>query len=151
MAQIGFARNHCHQGRSREAVSYTHLDVYKRQVIVDVPKQVGQENQEGGKAAEPDPGIEQDAALRGQEKADDNAEAEDSDGILFFHAEAGDDADPEPVAWVGTFDGEDGEVGAAHPEVGFEAVRAEQASIGEVLWRNDDGDCTCLLYTSRCV
>jgi len=41
----------------------------------------------------------------------------------------------------GTLDSEDGEIGAAHPEVGFEAVGAEQASVGEVLRCNDDGDC----------
>ena len=109
-------------------------------VVVNVPQQIGKKNQEGGDTAEPDPGIEEDAALRGQEKTDDDAEAEDGDGIFFLQAESGDHAEPEPIAGTVALDGEDGEIGAAHPEIGFEAVGAEQASVGKILWRYDDGD-----------
>ena len=65
----------------------------------------------------------------------------DGNGVFFFHPNAGDDAEPEPVAGIVTLDGEDGEIGAAHPEVGFEAVGAEQASVGEILRRDDCRDC----------
>jgi hypothetical protein len=30
-------------------------------------------------------------------------------------------------------DGQDGEVGAAHPQVGLKTVRAEQAAVGKIL------------------
>ena len=106
-----------------------------------VPQQIWKKNKESGEATQPDPAIEEDAPLRGQQKADDDAEAKDGDGVLLFHPEAGDDAEPEPVAGVVAFYREDGEVGAAHPEIGFEAVGAEQATVGEVLWRDDDGEC----------
>jgi len=116
----------------------------KGPVIVNVPEQVGEENQECGEAAEPDPGIEEDAALRSEQKADDDAEAEDGDGVFFLQAEAGDYAEPQPIARgifsSGTFDGEDREVSAAHPEVRFEAVGAEQAAVGEILGCDNDGD-----------
>ncbi len=36
--------------------------------------------------------------------------------------------------------GEQGEVSAAHPQIRFEAVGAEQASVGEILRRDHDGD-----------
>jgi hypothetical protein len=84
--------------------------------------------------------IEKDAALRCEQKSDDDAEAEQSDGVLLFQAEAGAHAEPEPVARVVALDGEDGEVGATHPEVGFEAVGAEQAAVGKILGRDDGGD-----------
>jgi hypothetical protein len=51
-----------------------------------VPQQIGEENQEGGETADPDPGMEEDAALFGQEQADDDAEAEDRDGVFLLQA-----------------------------------------------------------------
>jgi hypothetical protein len=98
-------------------------------LIVNIPEQVGQENQEGCAAAQPDPAIEEDAALGGEQKADDHAEAKQCDGIFFLEANARDHAEPEPVVWIIALDGEEGEVGAAHPESGFEAVGAEQAGV----------------------
>jgi hypothetical protein len=64
-----------------------------------------------------------------EQKTDDDAEAEDGDGILFLHAYTGDHAEPDPVARIVALDSEDDEVGAAHPEIRFEAVGAEQASV----------------------
>ena len=49
----------------------------KRPVVLDVPEHVGKEDEEGGESAEPDPLVEEDAALLGQQQADDDAEAED--------------------------------------------------------------------------
>ncbi len=95
---------------------------------------------------EPDPRIEKHTALRREQKADDYAEAEERDGIFFLQTDAGDHAEPQPVARAvfrkRALDGEDSEVSAAHPEIRFEAVGAEQASVREILRRNDDGDGT---------
>jgi len=105
---------------------------------VDVPQQVGQEDQEGGKAAQPDPFIEEHAALFGEQQAHDDSQAEDGDGILFFHADPGDHAEPQPVPRIIPLDGQNGEVSAAHPQIGFKAVGAEQTAVRKIL-RHDDG------------
>ena len=72
---------------------------------------VGKEDKEGGESAEPDPLFEEDAALLGQQQTDDDAEAEDGNGVFFFQAKTRNHAEPEPVARIITLDGEDGEVG----------------------------------------
>ena len=76
--------------------------------------------------------------MLGEQQTHDDSKAEEGDGIFFLQADAGDHAEPEPVARVVTLDREDGEVGAAHPEIGFEAVGAEQAAVGEILRRDHD-------------
>ena len=60
-------------------------------------RRFGKKNEEGGSAAEPDPGAEEDAALGREQKSDDNAEDEKGDGIFLLQADAGDDAEPEPI------------------------------------------------------
>ena len=111
----------------------------KGPVVVDVPQQIGEEDQKGCAAADPDPPIEENAALSGEQKTGDHAESEESDGILFLQPDAGHHAEPEPIKRA-ALDGEDGKISATHPQIGFEAVGAEQASIGKILWGNEDGD-----------
>src|SRR6202041_1847404 len=67
------------------------------------------------------------------------AESEESDGILFLQPDAGNCAEPEPITRA-ALDGEDGEISATHPQIGFEAVGTEQASVGKILRCNEDGD-----------
>ncbi len=110
-------------------------------MVVNVPEKVGQKHEEGGQTSEPDPFITEDATLFGQQQSDDDSEAEQGDGILFFHAQTGDHAEPDPVAGIVAFDGENREVSATHPQVGFEAVRAQQAAVREVLWCDQYRDC----------
>ncbi len=112
----------------------------ERPVIVNVPKQVRQKDQESREPAKPKPRTEQRAALRSQQKPDDHTEAEQSDRIFFLQAQSRDDAEPKPIPRIVSFDGENREVGAAHPQIGFEAVGTEQACVGQILWRDDDGD-----------
>src|ERR1700683_195015 len=117
----------------------------KRPIVLDVPEQVGKKDQKRGKSANPDPRMEKRTALRGEQQAHNDAKPEQSDGVLLLHADAGDNAEPEPVAWgffsTGAFYREDGEIGAAHPQIRFEAIGAEQATVGEILRRDDNGDC----------
>jgi len=77
--------------------------------------------------------------LSGEQKTDDHAESEESDGILFLQPDAGNYAEPEPITRA-ALDGENGEISATHPQIGFEAVGAEQASVRKILWRDEDGD-----------
>ena len=108
-------------------------ELNERPVVLDVPEHVGKEDEEGGDSAEPDPLIEEDAPLLGQQQADDDTQAEDSNGVFLFQAKTRNQAKPEPVAWLIALDGEEGEVGAAHPEVGFETIRTEQTAVRKIL------------------
>src|ERR1700730_5893987 len=78
-------------------------------VIVNVPEQVGKENQEGGETTEPYPASEEDTPLSSEHKSDDHAEAEEGNGIFFLEADAGDHTETEPVTRgffsSGAFDG----------------------------------------------
>src|SRR5258708_24815774 len=109
----------------------------ERRVVAQVRKQMGQEDQECRQAAEPYPFVEKCAAFFGEEQADHSSEAEEGDGIFFFQPKTRDRTEPEPVARgvfsTGALSGENREVGAAHPQVGFEAVRAQQTSGGKIL------------------
>src|SRR5216684_2974812 len=132
------ARGEYHVAAFRSDVAH---QFEERPVIVNVPEEVRKKNQECREAAEPYPLVEKDAALFGEEQADNNSETEERDGILFLQAKARDHAEPQPVAWSVALNREHGEVGAAHPKIGFEAVCAKQTSIGKILRCDKDGDC----------
>src|SRR5260370_35628096 len=109
-------------------------------MVVNVQERVRQKDEEGGRTSEPDPFMAEDATLFGQQKSDDDSEAEQGDGILLFHGQTGEDAEPEPVAGVAV-DGENREVSATHPQIGFEAVGAQKAAVREVLRCDQYRDC----------
>ena len=73
------------------------------------------------------------------EQSSDNSEREKCDGVFFFQAHARDDAEPEPITRVAALNSENCEVGAAHPQVRLKTVCCEQAAVGEVLRRDQDG------------
>src|SRR5256886_3197857 len=115
-------------------------ELNKRPVVLDVPEHSGKEDEEGSEPAEPDPLVEEDSALLRQEQADDDAEAEESNGVFLCKAKTREHGKPGPVSWTISLDGQDGEVGATHPQVGFETVCPQQASVGEVLRRHERAD-----------
>ena len=109
-------------------------------VMLDVPDKVREKNQEGHNSAQPDPFASEDAPLPSQQQPDDDAQAEHGNGILFFHADAGDDTEPEPIAGILALDSKDCEVGASHPQNWFEAVGGQQAAIGKIKRPNGHGN-----------
>ena len=80
--------------------------------------------------------------MLGEEQADHNCEAEDRDGVFLLETETRDHAKPEPVAGFVAFDRENREVRATHPQVWFKAVCGEQAAVGKILRRDQNGDGT---------
>src|SRR6266849_7039727 len=88
----------------------------KRPVMLDVPDEVREKNQEGHNSTQPDPFVSEDAALLGQQQPDDDAQAEHGNGILFFHPDASDDTEPEPIAGTLALNGKDSEVCAPHQQ-----------------------------------
>src|ERR1700734_3557025 len=72
----------------------------KRPAIVDVPQQVGKENQKRDRTADPYPVVEEGTPLWCDKKPDDYAESEKSDGIFFFESDTCDHAEPQPIARV---------------------------------------------------
>src|ERR1700679_1855560 len=100
-------------------------------MIVNVPEKIRKKNEERGHPTQPYPVIQKDAALWSQQKTENDACSKKSDGIFFLESDARNYAEPQPVARLRALDGENGKVRAAHPEVGFEAVGAEQARVGK--------------------
>src|SRR5260370_21148830 len=108
-------------------------ELNERPVVLDVPENIGKEDEEGSESAEPDPLVEEDAALLRQQQADDDAEAEESNGVFLLKADTRDHAKPAPVSWIIALDRQECEVSATHPQVGFKTVCPQQAAVGEVL------------------
>ena len=104
-------------------------------------KTIGKNYQEKGDPPDPDPLVKKYAAVLGQQQSHNNSQPENSNRILFLQAETRGHTEPQPIAWVLAFDREYGEIHATHPEVRFKAVSGEQASVREILWRNDRTDC----------
>ena len=114
----------------------------ERPVVVNVPEQVREEDQERRGTAEPYPFVQEETAVLGEEQADHNSEAEDRDGVFLLETETRDCAKPEPEARLAAFHGENREVRATHPQVWFKAVCGEQAAVGKILRRDQNGDGT---------
>jgi hypothetical protein len=82
---------------------------------MDIPEQIWKKNQKCGDAAKPEPFVEQEPSLFGEEQADHDSESEERDGVFLFETDARDYTKPKPITRVVAFDGEDCEVRAAHP------------------------------------
>ena len=80
-------------------------------------------------------------ALRSEQQAGDHAESKDGNGVFFFHADPGYHAKPQPIARIVAIDGEQGKVGATHPQERFKAVGGHQAAIGKKSRCNQDRHC----------
>ena len=75
-------------------------ELYERPVVVDVPQNVWQEDEEGCGAADPDPLIQEHAALLGQQQADEHPQSENCDRVFLLKTNARDYAKPQPVTRV---------------------------------------------------
>src|SRR5215471_8917897 len=62
----------------------------KRPMVVDVPNQVGQEDQERDSAASDEPGREQQFSLRGEKESEKQCECEDRDGVFVLESQTSD-------------------------------------------------------------
>ncbi len=67
-------------------------------IVADLPKEVRKREGERYEAAEPDSALREVAAFGGQEEGDDDAGAEEDEGVFVLEAKAGDDAEEEPEA-----------------------------------------------------
>ena len=61
---------------------------------MDVPQQIGQEDQKGRSSTEPHPLREKGAALRGKQKPDHDPDSKDQDRILFLQPDTSDHSKP---------------------------------------------------------
>ncbi len=57
-------------------------------VVLNVPQQIRQEDQESERAADPEPATRERAALRSQPQADHDAGPEDQHGVLVFEPDS---------------------------------------------------------------
>jgi hypothetical protein len=68
-----------------------------REVVLEVPDQVGQIDQHGQHAAEPEPARPEGPPLGREDQPHDDGGAEEGHGVLVEHAEAGHDAEEKPA------------------------------------------------------
>ena len=94
--------------------------------MLHVPDHVREEDQEGDRPAEPDPGPREGASLRAQQDADHQGERVDRHRVLVLQAEAGEKAEPQPQLLVAGPDDADEDVRAPRPEQRLECVHREE-------------------------
>src|SRR2546421_2829262 len=82
----------------------------KRPVVLNVPDEIRQENQESRSATQPNPFVEEKAPLWSQQQPSYDCEPKHGDGVLLFRAYAGHDSKPKPITGIVAFDGENGKV-----------------------------------------
>src|SRR5690242_13945925 len=72
-------------------------ELNERPVVMDVPKQIRQEDSEGDRAGNPDPFGKKYPPLAGQQQPDDDSEAKKQDGVLLFQSQPGKNSEPQPI------------------------------------------------------
>src|ERR1019366_545978 len=80
------------------------LQFQEREVMLDVPEQVGQEEQERQQSGQHQPAVEQMLALGSEQKTRDQREAEDQHGVLGFETQTGEQSKIEPEFLVAGID-----------------------------------------------
>src|SRR5712692_667821 len=92
----------------------------KREVMLDVPDEIGKEYQEREQAAEPYPRLEEHGAMLGKQQARDHAGGEEDDAILVLKRYARDEAEPQPQFLIAGLYDPDQDQCATHPQRWFE-------------------------------
>ena len=108
-------------------------EVQGDEVMVDLPEDVGQRNDESQRSAGPHPGAAKVPPRGGEDNASDEAEDEQSHGVLGHHADADGGSDGEPPAWVVGGDEADDEPGDDRPPEQVERGVREEATAEERL------------------
>src|ERR1700730_8893802 len=73
-------------------------------IVFVLPDEIGKGDEKGDGGAGPNPGAEQHFALRGNQQADDEGEAEEGHSVFALQREAGEEAEENPQ--LGAFSGE---------------------------------------------
>src|SRR5216684_8444283 len=94
----------------------------KREVMLDVPDEIGKEYQESEQAAEPDPRLEEHGAMLGKQQAHDHTGGEEDDAILILKRHARDESEPQPQFLIAGLDDADQDQRASRPGQRFESV-----------------------------
>ncbi len=97
----------------------------ERPVVLDIPNQVGKEDQERYGTAREKPWGEQELALPREKKSEKQSEGKNGDGIFVFEPEASDGTESEPELWVLRVNHAQDGVSAAGPKQRFEGVHGE--------------------------
>src|SRR5260370_38352117 len=87
----------------------------KRELMLDVPDEIGKEYQEGDQASEPDPRLEERGTLFGKQQSRDHARCEEDDPILVLKPYSCDEAEPQPQFLVAGLDDADQDQPASPP------------------------------------
>src|SRR5260370_15978416 len=98
----------------------------KWELMLDVPDEIGREDQEGDQASEPDQRLEDHGAMFGKQQTRDHAGCEEDDPIFVLKRYSCDEAEPQPQFLVAGLEDADQDQRASRPSQRLEAVpRAE--------------------------
>ena len=104
-------------------------------MVLDVPQQVGQEDQKRDRAPCPEPRRAQPPALARQHQPCHNAEAEDQHRVLVLQPDTRHYAEPQPELRVPGPDDPYHQVRAAHPEQRLESIHRKEVVQRQNAWR----------------
>src|SRR6267143_4158425 len=95
----------------------------KREMMLDIPDEIGKEYQESDQAAEPDPRLTEHGAMLSKQQARDHAGGEEDDAIFILKRYARDQAAPQPQFLVACLDDPDQDQRASRSGQRFEGVQ----------------------------
>src|SRR5690348_4463359 len=93
--------------------------------MLEIPDQIGKEDQERDGAAGKKPGRKQELAMLRKKKSGEESEGEDRDGIFVFESEASDCAKSKPEFRILGVDHAQDRVSATGPEQRLQSVHSE--------------------------
>ncbi len=103
-----------------------------RKVILDLPQQVGKEDDEGEQSAEPDPRISQVACPETDPKTEKNRQAKNQRGMLVQNSHAGDQSEKQPQPRRAALGDAHGHGHTGHPKKRFKRIHGKKAVHGQV-------------------
>ena len=103
-----------------------------REVVAELPDDVGQEDEEGHSDREPGPGRAQLAPRPREDEGRAQGQAEEHRRVLVHQAEAGEEAEEEPGAPITTIEDPQQDEHRSHPQQRLEGVHGEEAVGAEV-------------------
>src|ERR1700730_8995784 len=113
----------------------------KREVMLDVPDEMGKEYEEGDQSSEPDPRFEEHGAVLGQQQTRDHAGCEEDDAIFVLKGYTCDEAEPQPQFLVARLDDPDQDQRASRPGQRFEGVHRDVVVHREGYASDNYGQC----------
>src|SRR5678816_3821629 len=129
---------------SAHDVAVAHTDIpdqlQKWKVMHHLPQEIWKSDHCTNQYTEPKIATLQEMAMRRENHAQQKSEQKECDGVLIFKTDAGQYAEPDPVAPIAGMDKPDDKPNATHPYQRFPGIIGQPVMEDQICWNHDNGD-----------